>query len=82
MMVFNKELRDATGYKAKDRIRILLERDYEERKIDLPEDIRNQLHQAGLLPAWEKQSYSHQKEHLAWILEAKKRKPGREGWKR
>jgi hypothetical protein len=72
MMVFNKELRDETGYKAGDKIQILLHRDFAERVIELPGDILEMLRAAGVLPAWEKQSYSQQKEHLAWILEAKK----------
>ncbi|HQB98820.1 MAG: YdeI/OmpD-associated family protein [Candidatus Cloacimonetes bacterium] len=72
MMVFNKELRDETGYRAGDRVQILLERDQEERRVQIPEDIMDVMRETGVLPAWEKQSYSHQKEHIDWILDAKK----------
>lgn len=72
MMVFNKELRDETGYRAGDRVQILLERDQEERRVQIPEDIMDVMRETGVLPAWEKQSYSHQKEHIDWVLDAKK----------
>lgn len=72
MMVFNKELRDATGYQAGDVIHVLLERDNEERTVELPEDIQKALSDAGMLSSWEKKSYSFQKEHLAWLMDAKR----------
>ncbi len=72
MMVFNAEMRDATGYKAGDKIKMIIERDLEPRKVELPEDVRAALDAAGLIAKWEKWSYSHQKEDIAWINEAKR----------
>ncbi len=72
MMVFNKQMRDATGYKAGDRIHILLERDSEPRKVDIPGDVKAVLEEQGVWDAFQKFSYSHQKEDIAWINEAKK----------
>ena len=67
MMVFNAELREATGYKAGDSIHVKLERDFEERVVELPSDLELALQEAGALEAWKKWSYSHQKEDLAWV---------------
>ena len=72
MMVFNAELRDATGYRAGDTIHIKIERDTAERVVSLPDDLASALAEAGLLEIWKKWSYSHQKEDLAWIEEAKR----------
>lgn len=72
MMVFNKELREATGYRAGDKIQILLERDFEERVVEIPGDIQLVMQETGVLPAWEAQPYSSKKEHLAGILDARK----------
>ncbi len=72
LIVFNQELRDQTGYKAGDKFHLRLERDLEPRVVELPAEIRSGLARAGVLAAWEKLSYTHQKEDLAWILEAKR----------
>jgi len=72
MMVFNKEMRDATGYKAGDKIKLTIERDFEPRQVELPEDVKAALESTGLLDKWQKWSYSHQKEDIAWIEEAKR----------
>lgn len=72
MMVFNAELRDATGYKAGDTVHMTLERDSEPRVASVPDDVLKAISSAGLTAVWEKYSYSHQKEDVAWIEDAKK----------
>jgi len=72
MMVFNREMRAATGYKAGDRIQAVLERDFSDRQVDVPLDVRTAIEAAGLWDAYERQSYSHRKEQMQWIAEAKK----------
>lgn len=72
MMVFNATMRQETGYKAGDTITITLERDTQIRKIDLPEDVKSVLAAKDVLRVYEKYSYSHQKEALDWINDAKK----------
>lgn len=71
LMTFNKQMREATGYKAGDRIHILLERDAEPRTVDMPADIRSALTGQGLWDALLKYTYSHQKEVLDWINDTK-----------
>ncbi len=67
MMVFNKAMREDTGYKTGDKIIATLERDQEPRKVEIPSDVQNELTQAGVMEAFAKFSYSHQKEDIAWI---------------
>lgn len=67
MMVFNRQMREETGYKAGDKISIVLERDMDLRKVELPEDVADQLKAEGVDEAFAKYSYSLQKEDLAWI---------------
>lgn len=72
MAVFNKQMRDATGYNAGDRIHIRLELDTEERRVDVAEDVSDALKYAGVWDTFVKYSYSHQKETMDWINDAKK----------
>lgn len=72
MMVFNRQMREETGYKAGDRIHAILERDTDERKVEIPEDVQKAMAQAGVLELFTGKSYSHQKEHIAWINDTKK----------
>ncbi len=72
MMVFNARMRQETGYKAGDKITVTLVRDTEIRKIELPEDVKAFLAEQQVLSIYEAYSYSHQKEALDWINDAKK----------
>ncbi|HNX37266.1 MAG TPA: YdeI/OmpD-associated family protein [Candidatus Cloacimonadota bacterium] len=72
MMVFNAELRDGTGYKAGDIVHMTIERDLEPRVVELPEDVAIAFSKANVQKAWDAFSYSHQKEDLSWINDAKR----------
>ncbi|PKN78362.1 MAG: hypothetical protein CVU48_08560 [Candidatus Cloacimonetes bacterium HGW-Cloacimonetes-1] len=72
MMVFNSELREQTGYKAGDVIKILMERDTQSRVVELPNDVKRTLQYSGFMTVWEQWTYSRQKEIVAWIEGAKK----------
>ncbi len=65
-------MRERTGYKAGDRIQVLIERDFEPRVVELPQDVAQALKTARLLDKWQTWSYSHQREDIAWIEEAKR----------
>jgi hypothetical protein len=72
MMVFNLQMRQATGYKAGDRVFIVLERDSDPRTIEFPVDVMEACRTAGVWDILEAYSYSHKKEILDWINDAKK----------
>ena len=72
-MAVPKRFRDAAGIKAYDTITVEMERDTEERIIEPPEDLAKALKKnkdAGAV--WEKLSYTHKKEYVMAIEDAKK----------
>lgn len=72
LMVFNKQMRQDTGYKAGDTIRATLMRDSEIRQAEISEDVRKALQQEDVWEIFSKYSYSHQKESMDWINDTKK----------
>lgn len=70
---FNKEMRQQTGYKAGDTIHVILERDTEPRVVEVPEDVSAALKAVpSAHQVFQNYSYSHKKEVMAWINDAKK----------
>jgi hypothetical protein len=71
-IVVNKDIRDAIGVTQGDTVQVIVERDTEERRVDVPDDLRIALdaHEPART-AFEKFSYSHQKEYVDWIESAK-----------
>ena len=68
-----KEIRERAGAAIGDEIEVLLEEDTEPRELALPEDVRQALESAPEANAcFAKLSYSHQREYLEWIEEAKR----------
>lgn len=72
MMVFNKQMRLDTGYGAGDMVHITLERDSSKREVEIPEDVNLAIKEAGVREGFMKLSYSHRKENVDWINDAKK----------
>jgi hypothetical protein len=73
MMVFNLEMRQKTGYKAGDTIHITMERDTEPRVVEIPDDVAKAMKSnQQAYDVFMKYSYSHQKEDVAWINDAKR----------
>lgn len=71
--VFNRAMREATGKTAGDRVKFCVWRDLEPRVLETPEDLRRALrgHKA-VADFFEKMSFSHRKEIIAWIDDAKR----------
>ncbi len=72
MMVFNKQMRAVTGYDIGDTITLRLDHDIEPRKAEIPEDVADALKAAGLRETLDSLSYSHQKEYMDWIGDARR----------
>ena len=72
MMIVPKIFRDAAGVKAGDNIVVTMELDTEPRTVEMPADLAEALQKADLGNAWEKMSYTHKKEHVNAIAEAKR----------
>lgn len=72
LMAVPKSFRDAAGIKAGDLIEVAMERDRAPRVITPPKDFSAALKKAGLQAAFSKMSYTHQKEYVNAIEEAKR----------
>jgi hypothetical protein len=66
------EHRQGAGVNAGDTLTVGLELDDEPRTVDIPPDLSKALKAAGALAAFEKLAYTHRKEHVRAIEEAKK----------
>ncbi len=71
MLGIPKAFRDAAGIKAGEHIVVTIELDTDIRTVLVPDDLSQALAQAGLGDAFEAMSYSHRKEHVRAIEEAK-----------
>jgi hypothetical protein len=72
MVGVSKAIRGLIGKGVGDAVEVVLWKDEAERKIEIPRDLKALLKREGLLAGFEKLSYTHQKEYVRWIEEAKK----------
>lgn len=71
MLGVPKEFRDRAGIEAGNNIVVTLERDSAERTVEVPKDLAAALKKAGLRGRFDALSYTHRKEHVRAIEEAK-----------
>jgi Bacteriocin-protection, YdeI or OmpD-Associated/Domain of unknown function (DUF1905) len=72
-IVVNRAVKAATGVDAPDRVRVAMELDDEPRTVRVPADLRAALREdSGAKDAFAKLSYSHRREYVQWIEEAKR----------
>jgi len=67
-----KAIRKQTGKGPGDTIEVVVWRDEEGRTLEVPAQFETLMRKEGLLPFFEKLSYTHRKEYCRWITEAKK----------
>lgn len=72
MLLVLKSIRTKIGKDIGDMVDVSIWHDTEERKIEVPEDFAKALKENGLKAAFDKMSYSHQREYVLWIEGAKK----------
>lgn len=72
MMAVPKVFRDAAGIKGGEMINVTMERDTEKRTVEVPEDLAEALAKANLTDVFAKMSYTHQKEYVNAVTEAKR----------
>jgi hypothetical protein len=68
---FASEHRKASGLSGNEPIEVELTLDTEPRVVEVPADFAEALDQAGLRPAFDKLAFTHRKEHVRAIEEAK-----------
>lgn len=71
MMVVNKEMRDG-GLAPGGTYRVDIAVDADERVVEVPDDFATAMKAAGVRTAFDALSYTHRKEHVRAITEAKK----------
>lgn len=72
-LMMNKAVREKVGKQAGDKVRIKIEEDLDERKIEIPKLITDFFKkEKDLKPVFDKMSYSHQKEYVLWLTSAKR----------
>ena len=67
-----KDLRTRLGKQPGDTIAVTLTADTAPRSVEVADDLRAALDQAGLADTFTDLSYSHQREYVTWIDDAKK----------
>jgi hypothetical protein len=68
-----KEIREKTGKSFGDEVEVSVEEDTEERVVAVPPDLKQALKTSPAAAAFYKRlAYSHQKEYVRWIEEAKR----------
>lgn len=73
-MVVRRATLDVIGKGPGDTIHVVIEPDTAPRVLTVPDDFAEALAEHDIAgPAWEKLAYSHRKEYVDWIADAKKR---------
>jgi hypothetical protein len=67
-----RELREAAKLAAGKRAKVTLELDTAPRTVTLPRDLSSALTRGGARDAFKAMSFSHQREHVNWLAEAKR----------
>jgi hypothetical protein len=67
-----KAIREKLGKEPGDTIEVELWKDQDERTVEVPPELQRLLKKEGVLPFFDKLSYTHRKEYCRWITEAKK----------
>jgi Domain of unknown function (DUF1905)/Bacteriocin-protection, YdeI or OmpD-Associated len=71
MLPLAKAHREAAGVKPRQKVEITLELDTAPREVEIPKDFAAALKKAGLRAAFDKLAFTHRKEHVRAIEEAK-----------
>jgi len=71
-LLLRKDIRDKINKKAGDFVNVELEQDLEERTVEVPDDFEKALKKRKLKDAFEQMSFTHRKEYVNSILDAKK----------
>lgn len=69
---FSKAARADAGVEIGETHRVVIEADAGERTVEVPEDLADALKSARLTKRFDAMAYSHRKEYVRWITEAKK----------
>jgi len=72
MILLRNDVAAQLGKQPGQAVEVVLELDDKPREVAVPEDAKAALQEAGLYDAFERLAYTHRKEYVTWIEEAKK----------
>ena len=72
MLGMLKAIREQTGTEPGDTVEVEVWKDEAPRAVEIPAELKAAIKKQGLMPVFERLSYTHQKEYCRWITEAKK----------
>ena len=72
LLAVPKVFREAAGIKAGERVTVTIEEDTEKRTVEVPEDLAKALEVNDLTKTFAKMSYTHQKEYVNAVRDAKR----------
>jgi hypothetical protein len=72
MLGMLKAIREQTGKGPGDMVEVVVWKDEAVRSVEVPAKFEKLMKKEGLLPVFEKLSYTHRKEYCRWISDAKK----------
>ena len=72
MLGVAKAIREEIGKQPGDTVNIEVWKDEEERTVEVPAELHKLMQKEGLLPFFERLSYTHRKEYCRWITDARK----------
>ena len=72
MLPLLKSVREKIGKGPGDTVSVVVERDETVRTVEIPPEFKARMKKEGLLEFFEGLSYTHRKEYIRWITEAKK----------
>jgi uncharacterized protein YdeI (YjbR/CyaY-like superfamily) len=70
-VVVNRSVKAATGVDAPDRVAVVMELDTEPRRVRVPNDLAQALADADAKDAFARLSFTHRREYVEWVQEAK-----------
>ncbi|WP_394993172.1 YdeI/OmpD-associated family protein [Emticicia sp.] len=73
-LFMNKAIREKVGKTFGEIVHISIEEDTEPRTVEIPDDLLLAMLESDVKPFFDSLSFTHQKEYLQWILDAKKEK--------
>jgi Bacteriocin-protection, YdeI or OmpD-Associated/Domain of unknown function (DUF1905) len=68
----NRAVKAATGVDAPDRVAVVMELDTEPRRVRVPNDLARALADADARDAFARLSFTHRREYVEWVQEAKR----------
>jgi len=71
-LAFRREVREAAGVEIGATVAIEVELDTSERAVSVPEDLAVALAASGVREVFDRLSYTHRKEYVSWVEEAKR----------